>query len=678
MKDFLKHLSLGAAYYPEHWPKTLWEDDLRRMKEHGLTMLRIGDFVWSKYEAQENVFTIGYYDEFLDLCEKYDMQVVFCTPTAAPPLWAGQHYPEILNCDRHGHPYYGDRRFYNYNSEKYQFLCCRLVEKLAEHYGNRKCIVGWQIDNEFNCELDEYYSEADHIAFRKYLKDKFKTLDCVNESLGLTFWNRYYSDWDQVRLPAPGISDTASPHLMLEKKRFISASTLKFAKLQADILRKYIGDRFITTNGLFSNVDYDAMIDQSIDFISYDCYPDFAFRLDGNPVNPEDFNDRCSGQALMRTRAISKVFGIMEQQSGPGGWTTSMEMPMPRPGQMRLWTYQSLAHGANFINYFRWRTSPIGPEIYWHGLNDYANTDNRRLHELKQIAAEFAHLEPLADTRYVAKVAILKDYSNMWDASVDIWHGRLEVTSEGNLFKALQSTHTPCDYLYLNGNTTLENLKAYEMLIYPHAAIMTEETAKLLESYVQTGGKLVFGTRTGYKDAFGRCPMRPMPGLVDALCGIQVEEYTLCNPSEAEMTATWDGQTHSAPQFNEVLKPVASDVEVLATYDHGYYAGKPALCRRKYGSGTVLYWGACFDVSGTEHILKAEGVADPNASIVSVPETVELAVRGNGATQYLFLLNYKPTETSVQLNAPLFNVLTQENQVGQVVLPPFGVLVYKM
>ena len=678
-QDFLNKLTLGAAYYPEHWDPALWEDDICRMQAHGLTLLRIGDFAWSKYEQQENVFTIGYYDAFLELCEKHKMQVIFCTPTAAPPEWAVYQYPEILNCDKDGQLYRGDRRFCSYNSPKYQELCSRLVEKLAEHYSKWSCIVGWQIDNEPNCDLSEFYAEADHKAFQTYLKEKFGTLDKLNDSLGLTFWNRSYSAWEQIRLSNGGVARASNPHMMLEQRRFFSASALRFCRMQADIIRKYVGEGcFITTNGLFANFDYNALTDSAIDFITFDSYPNFAFDLEKNPLAEGNLNDRKWCWNLMWTRSASPLFGIMEQQAGANGWTTRMETPMPRPGQMRLWTMQSVAHGANLVSYFRWRTSPIGCEIYWHGLNDYANTDNRRLHELKEIAADFAPLQEAAEATYHAEVAILKDYSNVWDASADIWHGRIDYYSENSWFTAAQLTHTPCDFKFLRADTTLDDLKQYKLLVYPHAAILKEETAQLLEQYVKAGGTLVFGARTGYKDEYGRCPMRPMPGLVDALCGVQVEDYTLASPAEPEMTVTWNDKAYAAPVFHEILRPTQDDVEVLASFDGSYYQGKPALCRRKYGSGTVYYLGACFSIDLAKEIMQAVQAVAPYGELISAPECVELAVRSDTEHLYFFLLNYKEQEAEIELKTPLYNMLSGKTESGTLTLPPFGVQVFKM
>lgn len=677
-KPIYKRLILGTAYYPEHWDKSLWESDILHMKEHGLNLLRIGDFAWSKYEHKEGEFTIPYYDEFLELCSKHSMEVIFCTPTAAPPVWLMHKYPEILNRDINGDAYYGPRRFYNYNAPIYRKLCERIVDKLAEHYSKWDIIVGWQIDNELNCDLSEFYSEADHTAYRQYLKEKFGNLDNLNESLGLVFWSRSYSDWEQVTLNRKNVGGAVNPHLALEEKRFFSESAISFCTLQVKAIKKHLPEgKFVTTNGLFSNLDYNKLMECGLDFITFDSYPNLAFDLSKDPNQPGNLNDRKWSWNLMWTRSVSPVFGIMEQQAGANGWTTRMETPAPKPGQMKLWTMQSIAHGADMVAYFRWRTSPIGCEIYWHGLNDYANTDNRRLRELKEIGQINSALESIRGTTYKAKVAVLKDYSNVWDSAVDVWHGRVDSFSDNSWFEATQLTHTPCDFFYLREQTGLKDLSVYEMLVYPHPAIMEPKTADFLKEYVENGGTLIFGARTGYKDKFGRCPMRPMPGLISEWCGVTVTDHTLVGSGDGEISIEWNGKQISTPVFNEVLKTNDSDTEILARFRGNYYDGQPALCHKSLGKGHVFYLGASFSVEMAKTLLEKANQISPYQQLLELPEAVELAVRTDGEIDYLFILNYKDVEVKIKLNQALPELISGEVIEGITTLKPFDVKIVK-
>ncbi|MBE6722079.1 MAG: beta-galactosidase [Ruminococcaceae bacterium] len=672
-------LTLGVCYYPEHWKESLWREDLQRMKAYGLTVIRIAEFAWNKFEPEEGVYTFEFFDRFMQVALEEQMQVIFCTPTATPPAWLSEKYPEILNADLDGTLYrHGMRRHYNYNSPVYRRFCADIVEKLAAHYCPYPNVIGWQIDNELNCEKDVFYSESDHRAFRTYLKEKYKTLDNLNECLGTVFWNQTYSDWNQIFLPRPTYQNSANPHLALEERKFISHSVIEFADLQAQIIRRYAPKgQYITTNGLFGHVDYNELVERSLDFIMYDSYPLFGFERKDQPPKKDDLKDRNWSWNLTRVRAISPNFGIMEQQSGAGGWVSGIATPMPKPGQIRLWTMQSIAHGADYIGYFRWRTSWIGTEIYWHGWNDYSNQPNRRLEELKGIHHDVAAIERLAGAKYQARVAVLKDYPNEWDGDSDQWSAQVNRLSDKGWFEAAQLTHTPCDFLYLNETVTLQALCQYDLLVYPHAVILTECTANLLRQYVEQGGTLILGCRTGYKDEYGRCPMSPMPGFAADLCGVEVTDYTYLSPYDEMEQADWNGSMIEAPLFNDILEAHGSTAKAEAVYRGNYYDGKPALVSNKIGRGTAYYYGAAFSRQTAEAFLHKLQFAAPYQGILELPEDCELAVRQKDGTNYYFVLNYKEHEARISVKKRMTNLLTDEQITGPYELAPYGVLVLK-
>ena len=273
---------MGTCYYPEHWDSSLWEDDLERMLQAGIEVIRIAEFAWNKIEPEEGVYTYEFFDAFLDLAQKKGMKVIFCTPTATPPIWLTEKYPEVLNADQDGLLYrHGARRHYNYNSPVYQKLCRNIVEKSASHYGGHPAIIGWQIDNEINCELDEFYSESDTAAFRKFLQEKYGTVEELNRAWGTIFWNQTYNCWEQIYVPRKTAHNTNNPHHLLDYYRFVSASARRFVRMQSEMIRKYCKeDDFITTNGIFGNLDNQAMQKESLDFMTYDSYPNFAYCLD--------------------------------------------------------------------------------------------------------------------------------------------------------------------------------------------------------------------------------------------------------------------------------------------------------------------------------------------------------------------------------------------------------------
>lgn len=674
-----KEMVLGTCYYPEHWPESLWEEDLERMLECGIQVIRIAEFAWSKVEPYEGVFTYEFFDRFLDLAREKGMKVIFCTPTATPPAWLTEKYPEVLNGTIDGVLFrHGGRRHYNYNSPVYQEKTRIITKAFASHYGPHPAVIGWQIDNELNCERDEFYSESDTAAFRVFLQKKYGSLDKLNEAWGTTFWNQTYTDWKEVHIPRTTPSNNTNPHEVLDYTRFISDSACKYAKLQSDIIRKYVkpGD-FITTNGLFSNLDNQRMAGESLDFIMYDSYPNFAFTKENYEKFSATLQDRMWSRNLTEVRAVSPNFGIMEQQSGANGWNNRMAAPTPKPGQMTLWTMQSAAHGADYVSYFRWRTCTMGTEIYWHGILDYSGRENRRLREVREIHRKFQAISEAAGSRYEARTAVLKDYDNIWDAQLDIWHGDVDRLSQQSLFLAAQKSHTPMDYVYLREDTTAENLKKYQVIFYPHPVIVNPQRAAILEEYVEAGGCLVLGCRSGYKDMTGKCVMDRLPGLFAKISGTDIPEYTRVNPDDEPVYIDWDGIRLEAAVFNDQLEPLTADAQVLGRYENCYYAGTPGLICNVLGAGKVYYFGAAFMEETARVFLEKLGAASPYADVLELPWECELAVREKDGRKYYFVLNYKKTPVKIQVKEALVDLYTGETVSGQVELEAFGTKVYR-
>lgn len=673
-------LSLGTCYYPEHWDERLWKEDLERMLANGIQTIRIGEFAWSKVEPREGEFTFDFFDCFLEVAAQTEIKVIFGTPTATPPAWLTNAYPEVLNCRMDGVKFrHGMRRHYNYNSPVYQKFCKRIVEKFGEHYARHPSVVGWQIDNEMNCEVDEFYSESDTLAFREFLKEKYKTLEALNQAWGAVFWNQEYTGWEEVYVPRTTIHNSTNPHQTLDYIRFVSDSAVKFCKMQSDILRKYVkpGD-FITTNGMFQNLDNHRMTDEALDVYTYDSYPNFAYCLCEDPKHSQNLNDRRWSDKLTEVRSICPHFGIMEQQSGANGWNTRMEAPAPKPGQMMLWAMQSIAHGADYVSFFRWRTCTFGTEIYWQGILDYDNRDNRKLAEVKRIYDRVQEIQETVGAENQAAVAVVKDYSNIWDAKVDVWHQRLAWSSEEEIFLASQLHHTPMDYVYLLENTEVEELTRYSVLIYPHGLILSKRKAELLKSYVEKGGCLILGARTGQKDENGKCVMMPMPGLLAEAAGSDVREFTFVGPADDKVNMNWNGTLLDTGIFNDILEPIGSNAKVLAEYAGNYYKGRPALIENSYGKGRVLHFGGTFTQESVKALLEYVGVLKPYENIIELPKNCEITVKKKEGKTYIFVLNYVEESQEIFIKKAVKDMDTKEQIQGKICLEAYETKVYEV
>lgn len=672
-------MTMGTCYYPEHWDKRIWQSDLERMLETGISVIRIAEFAWNKFEPNEGEFTFEFFDEFLELCQKHGMKVILGTPTATPPAWLTSKYPEVLNRRINGSVMeHGARRHYNYNSPIYQELCARIVTKMGEHYGQHPAIIGWQIDNEINCEVNVFYSTADTMAFRIFLQEKYANLDALNKAWGTTFWNQTYTDWEQIFVPRHTPSGNVNPHLELDYYRFISASAIAYCRLQSDILRKYVReDVFITTNGMFSNLDNHKMEKECLDIYTYDSYPSFAYGIDKDLNQASGLGDRQWSRNLNEVRSICPHFGIMEQQSGANGWNVRMEGPAPRPGQLKLWSMQSLAHGADFISFFRWRTCTMGTEIYWHGILDYDSRDTRKLAEVKEFHAWQKKLNVICGAEYEASFAVLKDYDNEWDCTVDSWHRRVSYPSEQGIFEASELNHTPYDLVYLQEDSKLSDLTKYPVLIYPHPSIINAARTALLKAYTEQGGTLILGCRSGYKNLTGQCVQMPQPGLLAELTGTDVTEWSFTSPAEPPMFGNFAGEQMEAPIFNDIMK-VDEGVEVLASYEGSFYKGTPMLTKRILGKGKVLHLGTTFGRNNTTQILKYLDILEPYSDFVDIPEDIELSVRAKSGRKWMFLLNYMNKAQTMTVKKPMICMESGKTVSGTISLDPFGIAVLAM
>ena len=433
---------------------------------------------------------------------------------------------------------------------------------------------------------------------------------------------------------------------------------------------------------MFSNLDNHALA-QILDIYTYDSYPNFAFGLDASPLNSSSLNDRMWSRSLTEVRSICPHFGIMEQQSGAHGWNTRMEAPAPKPGQVELWSFQSIAHGADYVSFFRWRTATFGTEMYWHGILDYDNRDNRKVSEIKRISTRVEKLRDVTGSDFVSSVAILKDYDNVWDARVDKWHSRLHWKSEEEIFIACQLLHTPLDIVFLHDDKncapTCEELLKYKVLFYPHPLIAKEKTVSLLKEYVERGGILVLGARAGQKSVLGKCEMRVMPGLFSELTGTEVQDYTFVGPADGKITCSGElGRELDTGCFNEVLRiteKAKNEAKVLCEFDKNYYAKSAALVLRNLGNGSVLHFGGTFVRETVEAILKHLNVAEPFAKVITLKKDCELVVRQKNGQRYFFILNFSANEQTAFLHQALTEVETQNILQGELTLSPYEVKV---
>jgi len=671
----------GVVYYPEQWPETKWDSDLARIAQTGMNVVRMGEGAWNVWEPEEGRHDFTLFDRALELCQRYGLKAIMGTPTYTPPAWLTERYPEVSRVSYQGlRLTHGSRRHYNYTSPVYQQKSAAITQALAEHYRAHPAVIGWQIDNELNCHLDVSFAPSDHAAFRAWCQERYRTLDALNKAWGTAFWSQVYTAWDQVWLPRPTVT-YQNPSLLLDFYRFTSDVTIRFGAMQSQIIKRIAPHQFVTHNAFQSmtNVDLAKFVAEAVDFVSYDSYPEFKVC---DPGLPASFRDRSESRLLSRMRGVSPKFMVLEQQSGPSGQIGGVLNgnpdylhPTPKPGQMRLWCWNSIAHGADGLLFFRWRSLPYGSEAHWNGLLYHDERNVWRLQEAERLGNEINRVSAtLTGTRCVSPAAILYDFDNESHARIERFTGKHREASELAVYQALSERHLSVDMRPLSGVREAADLAGYQIVFFPLAHILTAADVPALQAYVEGGCTLVLGCWSGYRDRNHWCYDAAGKAFYEGLVGARVADFTVVTPGElSTIRFTHSNTLLESPVFNEVLTVAADNVSVLASYASDYYAGQPAVTLHQTGRGRVIHFGSFFTPQNATALLDALAIQDPLAAWAEIPADVQAVPRSNGAERFCFLLNFTNKPQSVTFKKSALDLLDGQKLQGQLEIPPYGV-----
>lgn len=659
-------MHFGADYYPEHWSEDRWEIDAKLMQAANLNVVRLAEFAWSKLEPREGHYHFTWLDRAIEVLNKHGILVIIGTPTATPPKWLIDKHPSILPVDANGHVRgFGSRCHYCSTNKTYRWYTDLIVGQLAKRYGHHPGVIGWQTDNEFGCHsTTRCYCDSCQTAFRRWLQRKYGTLEDLNRAWGTVFWSQTYTSWEQVIVPRRTVA-SHNPSLLLDFYRFSSDMKIEYQRRQIDILRQHTANQFITHNlmGLFPEIDY-YRLGADLDFVSWDNYP----RFQGAPNSSR----LALSHDLMR--GIRKQnFWVMEQQSGPSGW--EIVHSTPRPGEIRLWTYQAVSRGADGIVYFRWRTCRFGTEEYWHGIIDHDGKPRRRYQEVQQTGRELEKLWPLLKgTQVRSKVAILYSYDQLWSLQIQPNNPRLEYTRiVKEYYERLHQLNIGVDLVNHD-----DDLAEYKVLIAPLLYLMTSELAARLREFVQAGGILVTSFRSGVKNWDNVVTERSLPGELSSILGIEVEEYdSIYGEASVGITMELAGQRleGTADTWCDVISLETADT--IAEYSTEYYAGRAAVTKNAVGKGQAIYVGTRLDASLTAKLIDY-ALALANVAHGPLAGTgIETAIREKADLRLLFLLNHSDKQQTVDLPNEYIDVLTETLMTGKIRLEPYGVRVLR-
>ncbi|MGN0793107.1 MAG: beta-galactosidase [Aristaeellaceae bacterium] len=635
----MKHYTFGVDYYPEHWEASRWTRDVEMMKEMGVGIVRMGEFSWAMLEPREGEFHFEVLDEAIRILGEAGIDVILGTPTAAPPAWIIERNPEIQPTDWRGQQrFFGGRHHDCQSNPVYREHIRRYVTAFAAHFADNPRVVGWQVDNELgNSHGDLCYCESCEKRFRLWLRERYGTIEALNRAWGTAFWSQGYPDFEHVHAPKITAAWGQNPSQDLDWRRFTSDLVCEFHEFQARILRAAAPDKFITHNlmGFCPKPNYYRLGEQ-LDFAAHDQYPGGHFH-----ARHDEYRADWHAAELDFIRAVKQQpFWIMEQQSGITGWEVLGRTP--RPGQLGLWAMQCVAHGADTIVFFRWRSCPMGTEQYWHGLLPHNGVPGRYFREAEAFMKRYAPLlGELRGAMPQSQVAILRSYDQEYAFQIQPHHPQHSYIQHlATYYRALHRANVPVDFV-----GEQHDWSGYRVLIAPLQFLMTAEYAAKLRAYVENGGHLMLTWRSGVKDATNLCHTEgAVPCMVDDLCGVTVTEYDCLRDMNG--TVVWDGAEYECSHWCDLLEATA---EPLAVYGHDFYAGTPAVTRNAYGKGLAYYVGTTPGDALADRIV-ARLLADAGvAPLMDTPHGVEAVRRVKDGRTYLFLMNHNADAKQVAL-----------------------------
>ncbi len=649
---------MGTDWYPEQWPEARWETDLRMMEEAHIKVVRIAEFAWSRMEPLEGKYDFAWLDRTIRLAEKHHIAVVLGTPTATPPAWLTQKYAETLRVEPDGQVVvHGNRAHGSVTSVRYREFCKRIALELAKRYGHDANVVGWQIDNEYGYALMSYNAEG-HRQFQDWLKAKYKTLDALNEHWTTSYWSETYDNWSEIPIPVGG----HNPGLMLEWKRFVTAAWTSYQQDQIDVIRAQSDARqFVTGNFMgygFDGFDH-FVITRPLTFVSWDDY-----------VGKGHLDPGANGISHDAMRGLKREnFWVIETQPGFVNWS-DLNNALDK-GEVRAMAWHDIGHGADEVGYWQWRSAWNGQEEIHGTLVGPDGEGVPLLAEVAQTAKEFeATQEAFRGARVISQVALLQDYDSRWAIQ---WQKH---TSKYDQFGILKSYYGALRKLSQSIDivSPYAPLDSYKLVVAPDLNLIPKELADHLAEYVNNGGHLVLGPRSGQKDQFNALlPIRE-PGYLAEVLGGQVEQYYAL---ENDIPASGPLGTGEATVWAEQLKPTAGDAEVLLRYgkSNGWLDGQPCVITRHFGRGQITYVGTILGdklmKSTAEWLVKASGVTPVFGA---VPDGIEVTRRvGPGASVFVVINFNKETQT-VSLPRAM-NSLLEQKEVTKVELAQYGVAV---
>ena len=630
MAGKFKRILYGGDYNPNQWGREIWSEDMRIFRDARINSATVNVFSWAKLQPSEDEYNFSELDDIIDMLSKEGYDIVLATSTGALPAWMFKKYPEVARTDYQGrHHKFGHRHNACPNSLVFQKYASALVDQLAARYASNPHVVCWHISNEYGGEC---YCENCEKAFRVWLKKKYKTIDALNKAWNLEFWGHTVYEWDEIVLPnalGDGMDteqNTAFAGLSVDYRRFNSDGMLENFKMERDVVRRYNKDVLITTNlmGTYKGLDYFKWA-KELDIVSWDNYPGYN--------TPWSYTAMCHD--LMRGLK-DEPFMLMEQTPSQQNWQPYNSLK--RPGQMRAQSYQTVAHGADTIQFFQLRRSVGGCEKFHGAVIAHVGTENTRVfREVKQLGEELEQLSPLLPgAANSAEAGIIFDWDNYW---------AFEYTSGPNVdLLYVDQIHQYYKYFYdrniaVNMIPVDADFSRYKVIVAPVLYMVKPGMKEALEAFVANGGVLITTYMSGIVGETDNVYLGGYPGPLRTLAGIWAEEIDALAPEQTNTVRFTDGTTAKCRIVCDLIH--TEGAESLASYASDFYEGMPAVTRNAYGSGITYYLATDMDETGIAKVLD-RAMTDGNVTaVIAEPTPLEITKRTTEAATYYFVMNFR-------------------------------------
>lgn len=652
----------GADYNPEQWPREVWDEDMRLMREAGVTIVSLGIFSWSLLEPSDGEFDFGFVDEAMDLLHAHGIAVDLATATASPPAWLVRKHPEMLPVDAEGRTLgFGGRQSWSPSSRAYREHSVRLVRALAEHVKDHPALAMWHISNELGCHNARSYDEESAVAFRGWLAERYGTIDALNAAWATNFWSQRYGDFAEI--DPPRLAPTyPNPGQQLDFHRFSDAQLLGQYRAEIAVLNEITPDVPCTTNFMVSTrcdlQDYLAW-GHEMDVVTTDHY-----LFEGHA---DDARELAWSADLTRGTARGRPWMLMEQSPSAVNW--GQVNRAKEPGEMWRNSLAQVARGADAICYFQWRASAGGAEKFHSGMVPHAGEHTRVFREVVEQGRRLAALTEVLGSRADNDVAMLFDYPAWWASELDSHphNAGFRYPAEAERwYRPFYEAGIGVDIVGVDAD-----LAGYRLLIVPTLYLVSDATADAVRAFAEAGGTVLVTYFSGIVDDTDRVRLGGYPGAFRDLLGVRAEEFRpLRGPGRVTLS---DGTSPSL--WSEDLE--VTDAEAVLTYADGALAGKPAVTRRRAGAGEAWYVSADLEAA-TVRSLAARLAETAGVSPVA-PSTgrLELArrVHSDGRT-YVFALNHSGEPASFSGSGT--DLLTGATFDGEVPVPAGETVVLRL